>query len=150
MQKEKPKTEAAKPHYRQLTETTKRFLEKIFGDQGLGKLREAIKNGLEPNDILEDGRPLLMHAAMWDRPDICRFLIQQGARIDATDPNEETAYSIAKRLGNAKVCSVILEESARMLARLAGNGAAKAALGAIESELGSKPRSRLAGGRRNN
>jgi ankyrin repeat protein len=125
-----------------------KFLERLLSDQGLGKLKEAVRNGLEPNDILEQGRTPLMYAAFWNRPDACRFLIRMGARIDAKDNEGVTAYSIAKEFGNARVCNVLLEESARMLARLAGNGAADAVIAAIKSEI-INPRSRLARGRRN-
>jgi ankyrin repeat protein len=140
MQKERPKADAiagrqaAKPAHLLIRDpAAHRFLEGIFRDPGLGKLKKAIRNDLDPNDRFEHGRTPLMYAAFWDRPDACRFLIRKGARIDAKDENGDTAYSLAKELGNANVCDVIIAESTRMLAKMSGRKATDAALKAIES-----------------
>jgi|GEM_PF-5265210 len=109
------------------------LLDGMFKDRGFGTLKKAIRGGVDLNIDLKHGRTALMHAAAWDRPDLCRFLLRHGARPDIKDGQGNTAYSLAKELYNREVCKVLLEESKRALARLAGRKATDAVLKAIDS-----------------
>jgi ankyrin repeat protein len=123
---------AAKPRRPQFTDA-QTLLEGMFKDRGFDTLKKAIREGFDINIYLKHGRTALMHAAAWDRPDMCRFLLRHGARPDAKDKQGKTAYSLAKEFCNREVCKVLLEESKRTLAKLAGRKATDAVLKAIDS-----------------
>jgi len=73
-------------------------------------MKEFIKNNVQSfnlNECTVAGNTALMIAASWDRREIVKELIRNGAIITLKNNDNYTAYDIAKHHRNFNICDII-------------------------------------------
>lgn len=76
--------------------STSENISKAIQDNDWSAILELIKGGLSPNKILESGRTLLNESVIWDREDIFKNLIQNGADPKVKDENGQDTLEICQ------------------------------------------------------
>jgi ankyrin repeat protein len=89
----------------------------IATGNSLGELREFIDAAGDINTTTHDGNTLLHCACYNPNPGTVRFLLEQGAAVDARNKWWETPLHVACRLGHERVSFMLLKCSADINAR---------------------------------
>lgn len=86
-------------------------LARLAAEGPLSDLRALIESGVNANLTYNDTPPL-WRAAARNKPQIVRYLVQQGADVDARNRNGTTALYIAAQRGLNRIVSFLLESGA--------------------------------------
>ncbi len=91
----------------------------LFGLEGaLGIMKDAIKKGASPNTTIDrhnsewektGTEPLLVKVARFDSMPLLKLLIENGAKVNATDSNGETALFATARNGSTVATKYLLD-----------------------------------------
>lgn len=71
-------------------------------------LRAALAQGADPNQRDRDGRPPLIHAALDNRLDAARILLEAGAQVDAQDGLGNSALHYAAQNYHAEMAALLI------------------------------------------
>jgi hypothetical protein len=82
------------------------FLQAIKRKQ-LAIVHAFLAAGADPNTRDDHDRPAIIWAVASGRPEIVRFLLEQGADPDATDPDGTTASSLAAERGASRIVEIL-------------------------------------------
>lgn len=90
----------------------------ILNDYGVDILEWIISSGADVNAIVNEETPLIKAA---DHPDILKFLIQKGAKLEGQNGFKKTALFYAVQFNNFESVKVLVEAGANVNAHLADN-----------------------------
>lgn len=79
----------------------------------LKEIKRLIEAGYSPNMVFEENGFSPLHLAAWyDRPQIIKFLREQGAKVNKREaPTKKTALHIAAYFGHLDSCKALVEEN---------------------------------------
>ena len=93
------------------------FLDAIVSED-VSTMETLLEQGIDLNEPLEfDGRLPLMHATVHSKTEVVKFLIENGADIDAFDSEGNTALVTAAFLGSVEIVQALIDGGANLLAR---------------------------------
>eukprot|EP00961_Rhodomonas_salina_P099404 1336703-Rhodomonas_salina.5 len=75
----------------------------------LANIKRLVENGVQPNDSNYDGRTALHLAACEGHVEVCRYLLEGKASMDARDRFDSTPLCDALRAGNKEVQDLLRE-----------------------------------------
>lgn len=98
-----------------------KLIDAIFEDNA-DRVRDAINNGDNVNDIDSNGFSMLSLACSFGNTEIVRMLVDAGADVNDINTDWTTALLIATENGYAEIVEILLEEGASTSAGATSDG----------------------------
>ncbi|MBR1777841.1 MAG: ankyrin repeat domain-containing protein [Alphaproteobacteria bacterium] len=96
------------------TDKTTELLVQVMEDGSVDEIRQAMANGINIQQKLQDGQTLLMIAVKNNpNPEVVHFLLDQGIEVNAVDDNGQTALILATAFNpNPEIITTLLDSGA--------------------------------------